>query len=289
MAAIHRKGVFMNQVILRLCSSALLCLLASPSWAGGLYITEFGTPSTGVAHAGASAVANGASTAWHNPAGMTRVDGTQLMGVTGLLIPNVKFDPDSDTPIAGGDGGQAGAPAPLLGTSIVHSLTDNLKFGFALGALAGAGLDYGSSWAGRQQATESKLITLTGMPSLAFKLAPWLSFGAGLQISYGKLDPLKLRAPNNAESTVEIDGTDWAYGYTVGALVEFSKGSRLGVRYQSRTNFEFDGDLEISGGALGGLKVGSNTEIELPQMVEVGFYHELNDQFALLATVDWED
>ena len=24
-------------------------------------------------------------------------------------------------------------------------------------------------------------------------------------------------------------------------------------------------------------------------MVEVGFYHELNDQFALLATVDWED
>ena len=41
------------------------------SQAGGLYITEFGTPSSGVSHAGAAAVANDASTALHNPAGMT--------------------------------------------------------------------------------------------------------------------------------------------------------------------------------------------------------------------------
>ncbi len=260
-----------------------------PSQAGGLYTTEFGTPSTGVANAGAVAVANDASTAWHNPAGMTRISDTQIMGTIGLIIPNIKFDADSNTPVAGGDGGQAGLATPIANTSIVHSLTDNLKLGFALGSMAGAGLDYGSKWAGRRQATESKLLTLTGMPSLAVKLGPWLSFGAGLQISYGKLDPLKLKAPNPAESTVQIDGSDWAYGFTVGALVEFSEGSRLGVRYQSKTNFEFDGDLEISGGALGGLSVGSDTEIELPQMVEVGFYHEINDQFAFLATADWED
>jgi long-chain fatty acid transport protein len=176
-----------------------------------------------------------------------------------------------------------------LNTTFVHSLTDDLKFGFALGGMAGAGLDYGSNWAGRQQATKSKLTTVTAMPSLALRFGPWLSFGAGLQLSYGKLDPLELKAPNPAESTVEIDGDDWATGFTIGALVEFSEGSRLGIRYQSKTSFEFDGDLKISGGALGGLSAGSKTEIELPQVVEVGLYHELNEQFALLATVDWED
>ena len=266
----------------------LLSLSYTPSWAGGLYITEFGTPSTGVAHAGAVAVGKDASTAWLNPASMTRLSGTQIMGTAGLLIPNVRFDADSDTPVPGGDGGQAGLLAPVMNGTAVHSLTDKLKLGFALGSVAGAGLKYNSNWAGRQQATESKLITVTGMPSVAFK-HHWLSIGAGLQISYGKLDPLKLKAPNPAESTVKIDGSDWAFGYTVGALVEFSEGSRLGVKYQSKTKFDFDGDLKISGGILGGLSVGSNTEIELPQFVEVGFYHELNNQFALLATADWED
>ena len=33
----------------------------------------------------------------------------------------------------------------------------------------------------------------------------------------------------------------------------------------------------------------SKLEVLFPQYVEVGFYHEVNDQFALVATVDWED
>ena len=52
---------------------ALLSLSSTPSWAGGLYITEFGTPSMGVANAGAGALANDSSIAWHNPAGMTHL------------------------------------------------------------------------------------------------------------------------------------------------------------------------------------------------------------------------
>jgi long-chain fatty acid transport protein len=241
-----------------------------------------------VANAGAVAVAKDASTAWHNPASMTRLSGTQIMGNAGLLIPTVKFDPDSDTPVAGGDGGNAGELAAVMGTSFVHSLTDKLKFGFALGSVAGAGLDYGSSWAGRQQNTKIDLLTVTGTPSLAFK-HHWLSLGVGLQVSYGKLDTFKLKAPNPAESTVEADGDDWAFGYSVGVLIEFSERSRLGVKYNSKTKYEFDGDFEVSGGALGGVKVSSKLELEFPQFVEVGFYHELNDQVALLATADWED
>ena len=48
------------------------------SSAGGLYLNEFGTPSMGVAGAGANAVANDASTSFHNAAGMTRIKGIPL-------------------------------------------------------------------------------------------------------------------------------------------------------------------------------------------------------------------
>jgi long-chain fatty acid transport protein len=79
--------------------------------AGGLYINEFGTPSMGVAGAGANAVANDASTSFHNAAGMTRIKGNELMGTGGLIYSTVKFDPDADTPIPGGNGGDAGGLA----------------------------------------------------------------------------------------------------------------------------------------------------------------------------------
>ncbi len=69
-----------------LCLSFLLALLSTPCWAGGLYITEFGTPSMGVANAGAGALADDSSIAWHNPAGMTRLSGTQAQATAGLHI-----------------------------------------------------------------------------------------------------------------------------------------------------------------------------------------------------------
>ena len=46
--------------------------------AGGLYLNEFGTSVMGTAGAGSAAYANDASTAWHNPAGMTRLEGREL-------------------------------------------------------------------------------------------------------------------------------------------------------------------------------------------------------------------
>jgi long-chain fatty acid transport protein len=243
----------------------------------------------GTANAGSGAVANDSSIAWHNPAGMTRLSGTHAQGTAGLVIGNVKFDADSNTPVPGGDGGNAAInPAPVLNGTVVHSLTEKLKVGFALGSIVGAGLDYGNNWAGRQQATKTKLLTLTGIPSVAYK-QHWLSVGVGLTINYGKLDTFKLKAPNPAQSTVEIDGDDFEFGFVGGVLVEFSDQTRLSVKYLSETKYNFDGDIKISGGAGGGFAANSDLEIVFPQMVAVHFYHALNDQFAIVAQADWED
>jgi long-chain fatty acid transport protein len=69
-----------NLRYLPIVGSFLTMLLTLPciSQAGGLYLNEFGTPSMGVAGAGATAVASDASTSFHNPAGMTRIKGREL-------------------------------------------------------------------------------------------------------------------------------------------------------------------------------------------------------------------
>ncbi len=97
--------------------------------AGGLYLNEFATPSMGVAGAGQEAVANDASTnfAFHNPAGMTRLEGHSISLGAGLLRGDTEFDPDSSTPFDGGGGGDQAGYAPLLGSHGVYSVTDDLK------------------------------------------------------------------------------------------------------------------------------------------------------------------
>lgn len=73
-------------------SSLIACALASaglfaaaPASAGGLMLYEIGTADVGLASAGYTARAQDASTVFTNPAGMTRLDGTQVtMGVQAL-------------------------------------------------------------------------------------------------------------------------------------------------------------------------------------------------------------
>jgi len=162
------------------------------STAGGLYLNEFGTPSMGVAGAGASAVASDASTSFHNAAGMTRIKGNELMGTAGVLKATVKFDPDADTAIPGGNGGNAGGLAPIVGGFYVHSLSDKWKLGANLITITGAVLDYDDDWTGRYLNTEVTLLTLTFFPSIAYRVNDWLSLGGGPQIMYADYGKAKI-------------------------------------------------------------------------------------------------
>ena len=256
------------------------------SIAGGLYLNEFGTPSMGVAGAGANAVASDASTSFHNPAGMTRIKGNELMGTAGLLNATVEFDPDANTPISGGDGGNAGGLAPIIGGFYVHSLSDKWKVGANLITISAAVLDYGDDWTGRYLSTEVSMLSMTFYPSVAYQVNDWLSLGGGPQIMYANLDMEAKAPPPDGDGKVKIDGDDVAYGFGLGALVELSERTRFGLVYQSEIEPEFDGDTKISGP---GIEAATDTKITLAQFVKISGYHELNDRWALLGTVGWED
>lgn len=258
---------------------------ADSVWAGGLYINEFTTPSMGVAGAGAEAVANDASTSFHNPAGMTRLEGHQLMLGAGVLGSNNEFEASPSTPFGGGNGGDAGGFAPLLGTFGVYSVTDDLKLGINIFSISGAVLEYDSTWTGRYQAQEIEILTVSINPTVAYRVNNWLSLGVGLVAMYGSLD-LTLAVPPGGGGQANIDGDDLSLGFNAGALIELSPQTRLGVYYLSEQELNFSGDLQVQ---PIGLSLASDTELTLAQVVRVGMYHELNSQWALLGTVGWEE
>ena len=272
-------------------AAALLCILAGlavalPARAGGIYANEYGTPEMGTAGAGAEASALDASTAipFYNPAGMTLLEGNQLIVAAGALDANVQFDLDPATTFSGGNGGQAGGPIPILTVAYVHSFSERFKFGVALFGAAGAALEYDPDWAGRKQAQTSEILALSLSPTLAYRINDWLSIGGGLNIVATSLD-LKVEGLTN-NSQISIDGSDTQLSFNLSLMFEPGEKTRVGLAYVSETEFDYSGDVVRNPGSL---TAPVNTTLTLAQVLRVGVYHDISSKVAIVGTVGWED
>ena len=157
LAQLKSKEAIMKKYARSMFISALVVILAAASaQAGGLWLYEEATPDMGVAGAGRQAAAMDASTASGNPAGMTRLDRSQMAGGFLGFYPDTKFEVQ-ETNVSGGGVGNAGNFAPSATFYYVHSLKPDLKLGLGLGSYMGAGLDYGNNWAGRYYAAVVRL------------------------------------------------------------------------------------------------------------------------------------
>ena len=75
-----------------LCVILSISIFTKPAWSGGLWLYEAGAPDVGTANAGRAALAKDASTAGGNPAGMARLDRSQLLTAVQPLLVRVKFN-----------------------------------------------------------------------------------------------------------------------------------------------------------------------------------------------------
>src|SRR5208283_4263395 len=103
---VHRTIAFATAILLTFVTSAR---------GAGIELYETGAPDLGTASAGRAAMAADASTAAANPAGMTLLDRSQLLGASGALLPSTNFDVAPETTTSGGGGGNAGVFFPIGG------------------------------------------------------------------------------------------------------------------------------------------------------------------------------
>jgi long-chain fatty acid transport protein len=104
-----------------------MILWGSSAHAGGFWLYEMGTPDLGTASAGRAALAKDASTVFGNPAGMTKLDRSQLLVGTQLGVGDIHFDRGSGTTVSGGNGGNASGVVPGGSLYYAQSVTPDLK------------------------------------------------------------------------------------------------------------------------------------------------------------------
>src|SRR4029077_15177105 len=131
--------------------AALIWLMGCPiiSEAAGLLLYETGAHDLGTASAGRAALGAGASTSAANPAGMTSLDRSQLLGASGALLPSINFDLALQTSTSGGGGGNAGVFLPIGGFFYVYRLSERVRLGVSVDSDFGGSFKHGKPWDGR--------------------------------------------------------------------------------------------------------------------------------------------
>lgn len=277
-----------------------LALLSGPVGAGGIMLYEIGTADVGLASAGYGARAQDASTVFTNPAGMTRLDGTEVLLGSQLMYGDVGFSIGSGTSVllGTGDGGNPVGWFPGGGAFVSHSVSPDLKLGIAFTGNFGLTQKYNSGWVGRYYAQESTLLGVSVLPSVAYRLDDRLSLGASLNVMYGVLqNKVMINNITGADGQLKLDDTHWGVGVNLGILYELDSRTRFGLTYNSQIDLDFAAQPEFSnlapgvGGLLaarGLLDAPVKLGIKVPQGVMGSVFHQLDDRWALLTSVGWQ-
>ena len=299
----------------RAIRSSIIILIASVVWlgvlnpgpaiAGGLIAYEFGTAEVGLASAGYGARAQDASTVFTNPAGMTRLAGTQVLASGQVLWGNTKFSIDSGTSpgLGNEDGGYAvGTDGWFLGGGgfVSYSVSPDLKLGFALTGNFGAPLSYDDNWVGRYYVQETTLLGISLVPSIAYKVTDKLSLGGGVTAMYGTYKnqvAINNVDPAFGDGRLKLDDNEWGWGVNLGLLYEINEGIRLGFTWNSQVDLDFNGPAEFSNLApgistllndRGLLNANIAAGIKVPQQAMGSIFAQVNDRWAVLGSVGWQ-
>ena len=265
--------------------------------AAGFALIEQSASGMGNAFAGGGAVAEDASTVYFNPAGMTYIEGTQLVGALHLIKPSAEFNNNGSIAGAGkplgGTGGDAGDLAFIPNAYFKMDFNDSIKLGIGVNAPFGLKTEYDSGWIGRFQALKSEVKTVNINPALAFKVNDQLSLGFGVSVMWAQAT--LTRAVNfgaAGEGSVKIKADDWGFGYNLGAIYQVTPDTRIGMAYRSKVDQHLEGDATFNrpigipnaGAAADGA---INASVSLPENFSFSAFSKLDDTWDVMGDITW--
>lgn len=231
-------------VLLTLCISVM-------AYAGGFQLNEAGARA--MAQAGAFAArANDGSAIFFNPAGLAfQKDASICLGTT-VIFPKTSFygpyqnnsneRTDLEAAVFTPINFYAATPLPWL---------DGLSVGFGVDNPFGLGTTWPDNWVGKFITVDVQLQSFYFTPTIAYRVADFLSIGAGFNYVTGHVSIKRAVAtpfstPDGKEPRVDIDMNGTGIGWNAGALLKITPEISLGVSYRSSAKVDADGDATFT-------------------------------------------
>jgi long-chain fatty acid transport protein len=289
-------------------------LWTDSSFAAGFALLGQSANDVGNSLAGASALADDASTIYWNPSGISKLPpGTQVSIGLISIASSAKFRDSGSTAGLnrtdfGNSGGDVGGTGLAPNAYFAVDVFPTIKFGLGLNVPFGSKTQYDPNWLGRFQSIKAEVETLNVNPSLSWKTSDRVAVGLGIDYQIGKIRSLTAvnykglvagtaldpAVAANAEGQNQTDVHGHAWGYNVGALFELTSNTRVGVSYRSSLKYKFSGTTHFSNvpaayvlspALAAGTADGSvNLSVKTPDFLSVGVAHRVRQEWTLLAS-----
>ena len=282
--------------------------------AANFQLTEQSATSLGRAHSGGAAVAEDASSVWYNPAGLTNLSGSEILGGYALIRFGASFTKTSATDAIGNNltGGNGGSVGKLGGPFFVYyskPINDQWTFGFGVNAPFGLATHYDNNSIFRYQAIYSSVSVINYNPTLAWKINDQFSLGFGIDyqqmtvkltndvdfgaICFGQVNPVTCSSlgltPQNHDGFFSAQASGNGTGWNIGALWKINSDNRIGFAYRSKVSHTLTGGASFTNvpAAFSTQSQfqaqGVTAKFDSPAIMSLSYFTQLTPEWALTA------
>lgn len=264
-----------------------LCLVLTgigDAFAGGFAIP----PQTAKAASLANAVTAGVddpSAVYANPAALTEVPGNQIMG--GAIYVNTVSSVSNS-----GRRSVNNHDDDLIPTLFANYHVPGTDFTLGLGSFTPFGLatSYAPNSFTRFAATRSELRTVYVTPAAAWRLSPSLSLGGSVSFVHSSALLSRAIFLGATEGQLRVTDTDNGYAYGLGLLAKPLDRLKLGIKYRSRVDLNFDtADVKfgVPALALSQFSKAEGIHVPLPPVISMGINWQINPAWGVEFVYDF--
>lgn len=296
-----------------LISALVGVFCVSPALSSGYHFGSQSVSAQSTANASAAEAAD-ASTIFYNPAGLSKLEGTNFSINANIVAPSVKYSNASANYPVGSPSAVSGQTSGKITKDVVavphlyasHQLNDKFTLGLGIYMPFASETEYQHDSVLRYNVNKLGLTSIAFNPTLSYKINENHSIAAGIvgQYSsaelrqYANLGRLALQPNGVFESYAEVEGDDWGFGFNLGYLWDVNDDVRLGVSYRSKVDHTLSGSAEWKvpsaiAGAVGNTTVGyvphesASVKITTPESLSVHGMMKLDDRWTAFGDVTW--
>lgn len=286
---------------------------------------HFGTQSVNAqstANAAAAEAAD-ASTIFYNPAGLTKLDSSQISVNANIVLPSIHYEADSATdftglPVQGSKSGKITKTTVAPHLYGAYKVNDDVTLGLGVYVPFGSATEYEKDSVLRHNINKLGLTSIAVEPVAAWKFNERHSFGAGIIAQHtsaelrkyadwgirqkaAMLNNLAGAAAIQADGHADVKGSDWGFGYQLAWMWDINDHARVGVNYRSKVSHTLKGDAEwaADGAAAKAMwntmlaKIGytanekARVKIVTPESLSVHGMYKVSDKANLFGDVTW--
>ena len=267
----------------------MFLLIVSVAYGGGFQLNEHGAKPMGLGGA-FTAIANDASAVFWNGAGLSFLNGTNIILGAALIAPETKFRGVTPSTNISYMKNQVFYPPHFF---VSYKLSNDFSVGTGISVPFGLGTEWDSDWIGRYLAVKTELNVFSAPLVLSWKILDNLSISAGGSFSFATVTITQKNPqfPFAGDAFIQLEGDDnSSFGYNFGLMWKPIEDVSVGASFRSEVNYKFSGTATSTGAEqLSSVLPAGNISSELttPLNIQGGVAVKVIDQLRLSADFQW--